>query len=129
MAIAIVESSVSRDEGIQLRIEIRNPNGPPFRVSVCPSRKLCCISNMFAIVEYDGSGKSMRDFGVPEKSEACEVYLVQGAIYSFPMQIALDRLPSACRAKAGTPIDFKLGFILDNGETAYSDKVALTLPE
>jgi hypothetical protein len=71
----------------------------------------------------------MRDVGDPEKAEACEVYLVKGAVYSFPMQIALDRLPAECRAKAGKPIGFKLGFLVGGGETVYSDKVTLTLPE
>ena len=129
VAIAIVESSVSQEDGIQLRVEIRNQSGQPCRFSVCPARKLCCVSDMFAVVEFDDTGKSMRDVGDPEKAEACEVYLVKGAIYSFPMQIALDRLPAECRAKAGKPIGFKLGFLVGGGETVYSDKVTLTLPE
>ena len=129
VAVAIVESSVSKDAGIRLRVEIRNEGGRPRRVSVCTARKLCCISDMFAVVEFDDTGKSMRDAGDPEKAEACEVYLVKGAVYSFPMQIALDRLPSECRARAGKPIAFKLGFLVGGGETVYSDKVSLTLPE
>ena len=129
VAVAIVESSVSRTDGIRLRVEIRNQSGQPHRFSVCSARKLCCVSDMFAVVEYDDFGKSMRDVGDPAKAEACEVYLVKDAVYSFPMQIALDRLPSECRARAGKPIAFKLGFLVGGGETVYSDKVSLTLPE
>lgn len=129
VAVAIVESSVSRTDGIRLRVEIRNESGQPRRFSVCSARKLCCVSDMFAVVEFDDTGKSMRDVGDPEKAEACEVYLVKGAVYSFPMQIALDRLPAECRARAGKPIDCKLGFLVGGGETVYSDKVSLTLPE
>ncbi len=129
ITIQIVETTVRKDSSILLRVEIHNKGATPYRMALCPHRKLCCVKDMFALVEFDDTGMGLRDTSDKEPQETCEVYLVAGAIYSFPMEMAADRLPKECRTKPGVPIDFKLGFLADSGEPLYSNTVKIAFAD
>lgn len=128
LTITLSDSSVSQDNGIQLRVTVHNVSDTPVTLSLCPKRESHCLDNMFVAIGYSDTGKSLcnndRD---AENSEKHQICLVKDATYSFPMAIALDTLPQECQRKENKQIDFKLGFLAD-AATIYSDTIKLSLP-
>lgn len=127
IAVRIIEATGCAKSGIRLRVEIMNNRETPYRFSVCTGRIVCCVEDMFVLVEHGDTGVGLLDARrATDKTERGEVLLVGGAVYSFPMTIPLDRLPEDCRVP-GMSLGIKLGFLTEDAISVNSEKTTLVL--
>lgn len=126
IALHVSFSEGNPEQGLRLRVELKNTGDEPHILSVCDSMTLCCVKKLHPLIACEDTAMGLQDLCKNAKPTSHEVFLPAKAAFAFDAAIPPKWLPEAVLSGKST-VKIQFCYELGDGKTVHSNAIEVAL--